>query len=90
MTHPPPSGPSNPPPPGGPKTGEPLLTVAEVAALWRCSPQHIYNLIDAGDLRYLHISDSRAKVRVPESALAEYVSRRVRREPGRGRRRAAA
>lgn len=54
---------------------EPLYPVSEVAALWRCSVDHIYDLIAAGELAATQIATGRAKTRVPESALADYVRR---------------
>lgn len=61
--------------PSGPP--EALYPVSEVAKLWRCSADHVYDLIAAGKLRAVDISAStkRTKLRVPESALAEYVNR---------------
>jgi excisionase family DNA binding protein len=84
-TNPPPSGPAAPPRPGGPKAGEALLTVPEVAALWRCGRDKVYALIASGALRVVDIGQGRAKTRIPESALAEYVKRNERRA-SRGRR----
>lgn len=60
---------------------EALLPVSEVAKLWRCTPQHVYNLIAMGRLRVVDLGMGRAKTRVPESALAEYISRNSRRAP---------
>lgn len=78
-TNPPPGGPSSPTPPPGPKSGEALLPVSEVAQLWRCTRDHVYSLIAAGELRVVNIAKGRAKTRIPESALAEYVRRNERR-----------
>lgn len=58
---------------------EALLPVSEVAALWRCSPDHIYDLIAAGHLPALNLARGRAKTRIPESALADFVARNTRR-----------
>jgi excisionase family DNA binding protein len=56
---------------------EALLPVSEVAELWRCSRQHVYNLISKGQLRTVDTGAARqAKTRIPESALAEFVARR--------------
>lgn len=55
--------------------GEILYPVAEVAELWRCSADTIGRLIARGKLRAVNIGDGRAKLRVPASALAEYVAR---------------
>jgi excisionase family DNA binding protein len=80
----PPAGPSTPKPPAGPKTGEALLPVSEVAQLWRCSRDHIYDLIAAGKLPVVDIGHGRSKTRIPESALRDYERRNTRRAP-RGR-----
>jgi excisionase family DNA binding protein len=77
-TPPPPGGPSNPKPPGGPKTGE-LLPVTEVAQRWRCSRDHVYDLIAAGKLPVVDIGTGKAKTRIPESALRDYERRHIRR-----------
>jgi excisionase family DNA binding protein len=59
---------------------EALLPVREVAELWRCSVDHVYDLIAAGRLRHVQLGTGRrAKTRVPESALTEYVQRNSRR-----------
>lgn len=80
MTNPrPPAGPSTPAPPPGPKGGEALLPVSEVAELWRCSRDHVYDLIAAGQLRVVELGRGRAKTRVPQSAMDEYVRRNSRR-----------
>lgn len=57
---------------------EQMLSITEVAKLWRCSRGHVYNLIAAGRLRSTDIGDGRAKTRVPESALAECTESRMR------------
>lgn len=64
------------------KPAEPLLPVSEVAQLWRCSPDHVYALIAAGELASLNLGRGRAKTRIPESALADYVARNTRRTKG--------
>ncbi|HET8682051.1 MAG TPA: helix-turn-helix domain-containing protein [Micromonosporaceae bacterium] len=79
--YPPPEPVPLPPQPTGPSRGEGLLPVAEVAKLWRCSAEHIYELIRRGELRSVDIGNGRAKTRVPESALAEYIGRRTRNTP---------
>jgi len=61
-----------------------LHTVAEVAAKWRCSRQHVYDEIAAGRLKATNISGKGAMTRISESALAEYVKVNTRRAP-RGR-----
>jgi excisionase family DNA binding protein len=55
---------------------EPLYPVSELAQLWRCSPQHIYTLIAAGELRTFDVGVKGAKTRIPASAVAEFVARR--------------
>jgi len=83
--------PAQPKPTPGPKTepppkprpikavaaGDVMYPVAELAALWRCTPQHIYNLIAAKQLASVQIGLGRAKTRVPASAAAEFVARRA-------------
>lgn len=64
--------------PEPPGRAEALLPVTEVAKLWRCTIQHVYNEIARGRLRSVNISAGRAKTRIPESALAEYVERNTR------------
>lgn len=59
-------------------TAEAQLTVAEVAKLWRCSRNLVYDLISSGRLRSVNLTDGRAKTRIPESALAEYLAARTR------------
>jgi len=61
---------------------EALLPVSEVAQLWRCSPDHVYALISSGELASLQLAHGRAKTRIPESALADYVARNSRRTKG--------
>lgn len=51
---------------------EPLLTVAEVAALWRCAKGTVYSLISSGELRSVDLGVGRAKTRVPASAANEF------------------
>jgi len=58
---------------------EALLPVAEVAKLWRCSKNYVYDLISSGALRSVNLAGSRAKTRIPESALTEFVSKNTRR-----------
>lgn len=43
---------------------EALLTVAEVARLWRVSKNFVYDRISSGALRSVNLSGSRAKTRV--------------------------
>lgn len=60
------------------KAAEALLPVSEVAALWRCSPNLIYDLISRGELRSVNLTHGRAKTRIPESALADFVTANTR------------
>ena len=55
-------------------TAEVLYPVSEVAALWRCSTDHVYHLISRGQLRVVNLTTGKAKTRVPESALADFVN----------------
>lgn len=58
---------------------ERLLSVREVAELWSCSRDHIYDLIARGALAVVDIGGTRAKTRIPESSLTDYVRRNLRR-----------
>ena len=52
---------------------ETLIPVAEVAVMWRCSKNYVYDLISRGELRSVNLGRGRAKTRVPESAIAEFI-----------------
>lgn len=54
-------------------TAEVLYPVSEVATLWRCSREHVYELIRRGRIRTVNLATGRAKTRIPESALKAYV-----------------
>lgn len=54
-------------------TAEVLYPVSEVADLWRCSREHVYELIRRGRIRTVNLATGRAKTRIPESALREYL-----------------
>lgn len=54
------------------------MPVREVAELWRCSRDHVYDLITAGQLRVVNLGRGRAKTRIPESELAAFVRRHAR------------
>lgn len=56
-------------------SAEILYPVSEVAEMWRCSAEHVYEQIRRGRLRTVNIARGKAKTRVPESALAEYVAK---------------
>lgn len=68
------------PPPARPKNGqleaEEMYPVSELAQLWRCSVDHIYDLIAKGELRTVPLGIGRAKTRIPASAAAEFIERR--------------
>jgi excisionase family DNA binding protein len=55
---------------------EELLPVSELAALWRCSVDHIYDLIARHELRTVQLGTGRAKTRIPASAAAEFIAKR--------------
>lgn len=57
---------------------EALLPVSELAALWRCSKDHIYDLIADGQLTAVNLATGRAKTRIPESSAAAYIKRNSR------------
>jgi excisionase family DNA binding protein len=60
-------------------TAETLYPVAEVAEMWRCSREHVYEQIRRGRLRSVQIGTGKAKTRIPESALADFVDKNSRR-----------
>lgn len=55
-------------------TAEILYPVEEVAKLWRCSTEHVYEQIRRGRLHTVDIARGRAKTRVPESAIARFLA----------------
>lgn len=57
------------------RTVEELLPVAEVAQRWRCSKNHVYDLIAKGELRAVNLGTGRAKTRIPASAASEFIAR---------------
>lgn len=57
------------------RTVEELLPVAEVAQRWRCSKNHVYDLIANGELRAVHLGTGRAKTRISASAAEEFITR---------------
>jgi hypothetical protein len=61
------------------RTVEELLPVAELAARRRCSKNHIYDLIAAGEPQAVHQGTGRAKTRVSASAAAAFIAKRTRR-----------
>lgn len=48
-----------------------VLTVQEVAALWRVSDRHVVDLIEEGKLDAFDISGRRDYVRIPMTAIVE-------------------
>lgn len=58
-----------------------LLTVPQVAARLGCSPRHVHDLVARG--AFSHVVDigtgTRAKSRISEGVLAEYIASRTRR-----------
>jgi len=57
---------------------EVMHTVADLATAWRCSKNYIYDLIASGALRSVNLASGRAKTRIPESAVAEFVAAHTR------------
>ncbi|RKN45232.1 helix-turn-helix domain-containing protein [Micromonospora endolithica] len=58
---------------------EPLLTVLEVADLWRVDKQTVYRAIWAGDLPFVDMAKPgarKARIRVRQSAAEAYVAKR--------------
>jgi excisionase family DNA binding protein len=53
-------------------SGPTFLTVAEVAAQMRVSKMTVYRLVHAGELEAVRVGRS---FRVPESAVADYLSK---------------
>jgi len=60
-------------------SAETLYPVAEVAEMWRCSREHVYEQIRRGRLRSVQIGTGKAKTRIPESALTDFVEKNSRR-----------
>lgn len=58
-------------------TADVLYPVTEVARMWRCSAEHVYEQIRRGRLRTVNVAHSRAKTRVPASAIAAYLQSRT-------------
>jgi excisionase family DNA binding protein len=58
------------------KAHEKLLTVSDAAEILACSKSSIYSLLQARRLRYFRlkgIGDVRANVRIPASAIEQYL-----------------
>lgn len=56
---------------------EELLPVSEVAKLWHVSRDHVYELIATKRLRAVNVAIKGSKMRVPASAIADYMRRQV-------------
>lgn len=57
---------------------EEMLPVRQVAELWHCSRDHVYELIARGKLRAVNVAIKGSQMRVPASAIAEYVRKNSR------------
>lgn len=44
--------------------------------MWRCSIDHIYDLIAKREIRTVQLGIGRAKTRIPASAAAEFIAKR--------------
>ena len=64
-----------------------LLSTAQAAALWGCSPETIRRLIKAGEPRTIPLGEARRR-RIPIAELRAYISRRQPRRIGPADRRA--
>ena len=70
---------SAPPPPTDQPTEDEYLRVAEVAALWHCSPKSVYRRIYGGELPYVNIAEAgarQASIRIRRSAAHQYMADR--------------
>lgn len=56
-----------------------LLTVAETAQRLRCCRNTVYAFIARGELACLDIGTGKAKTRIPESVLEQFIADRLRR-----------
>lgn len=56
---------------------EPLWTVAQLAAAWAVSPNLIYRLIRDGELAATDVGSGRAKTRVRQTVIDDYLDRRT-------------
>jgi excisionase family DNA binding protein len=54
-----------------------MYPVAELAEMWRCSVDHIYDLIARREIRTVQLGIGRAKTRIPASAADEFVAKRT-------------
>lgn len=45
--------------------------------MWRCSIDHIYDLIARRELRTVQLGNGRAKTRIPASAVEEFIAART-------------
>jgi len=81
-TPPPSDPPPQPRPPSGPgRITDEYLTVVEVAELWHCDRETVYDAIYAGELPWIDLrrsGASRARIRVRASAAHQYMADRER------------
>jgi hypothetical protein len=69
-----------PKPTRGSADAERLYSIPQVAELWGCTRQHVYNVLASGELTTTDIARpgaKRSKTRVPASALDDYAARRA-------------
>ena len=62
------------------------LTIPQTAERMELSRSHVYNLIWAGELKFVNAAvkkTGRTKMRVPESAIEEFYGTRIQRNPRR-------
>jgi excisionase family DNA binding protein len=52
-----------------------VLTVAQAAERLGVSPALVYNLVALRKLRYCRVGNGRGRLRIPEDAVSEYLSR---------------
>jgi excisionase family DNA binding protein len=57
-------------------TAEILYPASAVAELSPCSREHVYEQIRRGRLRTVNLATGKAKTRVPESAVKDFVAKR--------------
>jgi excisionase family DNA binding protein len=52
-----------------------LLTVNQAAGRLAVSPGLVYSLVAGRKLRFVRVGNGRGRIRIPEDAIGEYVSR---------------
>lgn len=62
-------------------TPEPWFTVAEIATAWGVSKNTVYDLIAANELGSVDIGQGRARTRIPQAAIDDFMRRRGRNLP---------